>query len=122
MKIHEFQAKAILASHGVPVPRGEVAVTPIEARNAAERLGGAAVVKAQIHAGGRGKAGGIVLASSPGEAETAAERLLGSRLVTHQTGPEGSVVKRVLVEERTDRKSTRLNSSHIQKSRMPSSA
>ena len=57
MKIHEFQAKAILASHGVPVPRGEVAVTPIEARNAAERLGGAAVVKAQIHAGGRGKAG-----------------------------------------------------------------
>ena len=101
MKIHEFQAKAILASHGVPVPRGEVAVTPIEARNAAERLGGAVVVKAQIHAGGRGKAGGVVLASSPGEAETAAERLLGSRLVTHQTGPEGSVVKRILVEERT---------------------
>jgi len=101
MKIHEFQAKAILAAHGVPIPRGEVAVTPIEARNVAERLGGSVVVKAQIHAGGRGKAGGIVLASSPGEAETAAERLLGSRLVTHQTGPEGSVVRRILVEERT---------------------
>ncbi|MBF8261806.1 MAG: sucC [candidate division NC10 bacterium] len=101
MKIHEFQAKAILAEYGVPVPKGEVALTPSEARNAAERLGGAVVVKAQIHAGGRGKAGGIVLASSPGEAETAAERLIGSRLVTHQTGPEGSVVKRVLVEERT---------------------
>ena len=101
MKVHEFQAKAILAEYGVPVPKGEVALTPSEARNAAERLGGAVVIKAQIHAGGRGKAGGIVLASSPGEAETAAERLIGSRLVTHQTGPEGSVVKRVLVEERT---------------------
>jgi len=101
MKIHEFQAKAILAGYGVPVPRGEVAVTAVEARNAAERLGGPVVVKAQIHAGGRGKAGGVVLASSPGEAETAAERLIGSRLVTHQTGPEGSVVKRILVEERT---------------------
>jgi len=101
MKVHEFQAKAILAEYGVPVPKGEVALTPSEARNAAERLGGEVVIKAQIHAGGRGKAGGIVLASSPGEAETAAERLIGSRLVTHQTGPEGSVVKRVLVEERT---------------------
>ena len=101
MKIHEFQAKAILAEYGVPVPQGEVALTPVEARNAAERLGAVVVIKAQIHAGGRGKAGGIVLASSPGEAETAAERLIGSRLVTHQTGPEGSVVKRVLVEERT---------------------
>ena len=101
MKIHEFQAKAILAAYGVPVPRGEVAVTAVEGRNAAERLGGPVVVKAQIHAGGRGKAGGVVLASSPGEAETAAERLIGSRLVTHQTGPEGSVVKRILVEERT---------------------
>src|SRR5574341_425295 len=101
MKVHEFQAKAILAEYGVPVPKGEVALTAVEARNAAERLGGVVVIKAQIHAGGRGKAGGIVLASSPGEAETAAERLIGSRLVTHQTGPEGSVVKRVLVEERT---------------------
>ena len=101
MKIHEYQAKAILAEYGVPVPKGEIALTPSEARNAADRLGGVVVIKAQIHAGGRGKAGGIVLASSPGEAETAAERLIGSRLVTHQTGPEGSVVKRVLVEERT---------------------
>jgi succinyl-CoA synthetase beta subunit len=101
MKVHEFQAKAILAEYGVPVPKGEVALTPAEARNAAERLGGVVVIKAQVHAGGRGKAGGIVLASSPGEAETAAERLIGSRLVTHQTGPDGSVVKRVLVEERT---------------------
>ena len=101
MKIHEYQAKVILAEYGVPVPKGEVALTPSEARNAADRLGGLVVIKAQIHAGGRGKAGGIVLASSPGEAETAAERLIGSRLVTHQTGQEGSVVKRVLVEERT---------------------
>ncbi len=101
MKIHEYQAKAILAEYGVPVPKGEVAMTPIEARNAAERLGGAVVVKAQIHAGGRGKAGGVVLGASPGEAETAAERLIGSRLVTHQTGPEGSIVKCILVEERT---------------------
>ncbi len=101
MKIHEFQAKAILAAYGVPTPRGDVACTPLEARSAAERLGGTVVVKAQIHAGGRGKAGGVVLASSPGEAETAAERLLGSRLVTHQTGPDGSLVKQVVVEEQT---------------------
>jgi succinyl-CoA synthetase beta subunit len=101
VKIHEFQAKAILGAYGVPTPRGEVARTPLEARSAAERLGGTVVVKAQIHAGGRGKAGGVVLASSPGEAETAAERLLGSRLVTHQTGPDGSLVKQVLVEEQT---------------------
>ena len=101
MKIHEYQAKAILAGYGVPVPKAEVAVTAAEARHAAERLGGAVVVKAQIHAGGRGKAGGIVSASSPGEAQAAAERLIGARLVTHQTGPDGSVVKRVLVEERT---------------------
>jgi succinyl-CoA synthetase beta subunit len=101
VKIHEFQAKAILAAYGVPIPRGEVARTPQEARQAAQHLGGTVVVKAQIHAGGRGKAGGVVLASSPGEAETAAERLLGSRLVTHQTGPDGSLVKQVLVEEQT---------------------
>jgi succinyl-CoA synthetase beta subunit len=101
MKIHEYQAKAILAEYGIPVPKGEVALTPAEARDAAERLGGEVVVKAQIHAGGRGKAGGIVLASSPGEAETAAERMIGSQLVTHQTGPTGSLVKRILVEQRT---------------------
>ncbi len=101
MKIHEFQAKAILSTYGVAIPRGEVARTPLEARQVAQQIGGTVVVKAQIHAGGRGKAGGVVLASSPGEAETAAERLLGSRLVTHQTGPDGSLVKQVLVEEQT---------------------
>src|SRR3972149_115836 len=100
MKIHEFQAKTILAEYGVPVPQGDVALTPAEARNAAERLGGVVVIKAQIHAGGRGKAGGIVLASSPGEAETAAERLIGSRLVPHPTGPGGSGGTRGLVEGR----------------------
>jgi len=100
MKIHEFQAKAILAAYGVPVPKGEVVTTPVEAGRAAERLGGTVVLKAQIHAGGRGKAGGVVLVSSPQEAEAATERLIGLRLITHQTGPEGRVVKRVLVEER----------------------
>lgn len=99
MKIHEFQAKAILAAYGVPVPKGEAVTTPAEARRAAARLGGAVVLKAQIHAGGRGKGGGILLASSPQEAEEFAERLIGFRLVTHQTGPEGRVVKRILVEE-----------------------
>jgi succinyl-CoA synthetase beta subunit len=99
MKIHEFQAKAILAAYGVPVPKGEAVATPVEARRAAEQLGGAVVLKAQIHAGGRGKAGGIAQASSPQEAEQFAERLIGTRLVTHQTGPEGKVVKRILVEE-----------------------
>jgi succinyl-CoA synthetase beta subunit len=101
MNIHEFQAKALLAHYGVPVPAGEVATTPAEARVAAERLGRAVVVKAQIHAGGRGKAGGVVLAATAAEAEAAARRLLGSTLVTHQTGPEGRLVTRVLVEERT---------------------
>lgn len=99
MKIHEFQAKAILSAYGVPVPKGEVVATPVEARRAAERLGGAVVLKAQIHAGGRGKAGGVMLASSSQEAEELANRLIGARLVTHQTGPEGKIVKRILVEE-----------------------
>lgn len=99
MKIHEFQAKAILNAYGVPVPRGEVVTTPADARRAAERLGGAVVLKAQIHAGGRGKVGGIAQASSPQEAERFAERLIGARLVTHQTGPDGRLVKRILVEE-----------------------
>lgn len=100
MKIHEFQAKTILAAYGVPVPKGEVVTTPVEAGRAAKRLGGTVVLKAQIHAGGRGKAGGVVLVSSPQEAEAATERLIGLRLITHQTGPEGRVVTRVLVEER----------------------
>ncbi len=99
MKIHEFQAKAILAARGVPVPRGEVVQAPGDAAAAARRLGGTVVVKAQIHAGGRGKGGGVKLARTPEEAERAAADILGMRLVTHQTGPEGRVVKRVLVEE-----------------------
>jgi succinyl-CoA synthetase beta subunit len=100
MKIHEYQAKALLARHGVPVPRGEVAFNPTEAGEIARRLGGkVVVVKAQIHAGGRGKGGGVKLAKSPEEAERIAREMLGSTLVTHQTGPEGRKVGRVLVEE-----------------------
>src|SRR5471032_3335299 len=100
MKIHEYQAKAILARHGVPVPRGEVATTASEAGEIAKRLGGSVVVvKAQIHAGGRGKGGGVKLAKSPAEAETLARAMIGMTLITHQTGPEGRVVARVLVEE-----------------------
>jgi len=103
VKIHEFQAKAILAAHGVPVPRGEVVETPGAAADAARRLGGGpVVVKAQIHAGGRGKGGGVKLAPTPDEAGRIAGEILGMRLVTHQTGPEGRVVKRVLVEEGLD--------------------
>jgi succinyl-CoA synthetase beta subunit len=99
VKIHEYQAKAILARHGVPVPRGEVAHTPSEAGDIARRLGGTVVVKAQIHAGGRGKGGGVKLARSADEAERIATQMIGMRLITHQTGPEGRIVKRILVEE-----------------------
>jgi len=99
VKIHEYQAKAILARHGVPVPRGEVAHTPSDAGEIARRLGGTVVVKAQIHAGGRGKGGGVKLAKSADEAERLATEMIGMRLVTHQTGPEGRIVKRLLVEE-----------------------
>src|SRR5271169_6896230 len=100
MKIHEYQAKVILARYGVPVPRGGVAFNAIEAGEIARRLGGdIVVVKAQIHAGGRGKGGGVKLAKSPEEAETIASSMLGMTLVTHQTGPAGRVVSRVLVEE-----------------------
>src|SRR5439155_16986655 len=99
MKIHEYQAKAILAKYQVRIPRGEVAYTKEEARDIAKQLGGLVVVKAQIHAGGRGKGGGVRLAKSPEEAEDIANKMLGSRLVTHQTGPEGKIVKRVLIEE-----------------------
>ncbi len=102
MKIHEFQAKAILAEFGVPVPRGRVATTPATARAIAQELGGTVVVKAQIHAGGRGKGGGVKLARSPQEAEEAASQILGMMLRTHQTGPEGRRVKQVLVEEGMD--------------------
>src|SRR5262245_20226255 len=100
MKIHEYQAKAILAHHGVPVPRGEVVFKAADAEAAAKRLGGdIVVVKAQIHAGGRGKGGGVKLAKSPGEAAQLENHMIGMTLVTHQTGPEGRVVSRVLVEE-----------------------
>src|ERR687888_1090077 len=100
MKIHEYQAKAILARYGVPVPRGEVAFEPDAAGDIARRLGGSVVVvKAQIHAGGRGKGGGVKLARSAADAEKIAANMLGMTLVTHQTGPEGRVVGRVLVEE-----------------------
>jgi succinyl-CoA synthetase beta subunit len=103
MKIHEYQAKAILAKFGVPVPRGEVVFNKEEAHAAAERLGsGVVVVKAQIHAGGRGKAGGVKLAKSPAEAATLAGQILGMKLVTPQTGPEGRVVRRLLIEEGLD--------------------
>ena len=100
MKIHEYQAKAILAQHGVPVPRGEVAFNAVEAGDIARRLGGdVVVVKAQIHAGGRGKGGGVKLAKSVEEAEQLAGRMIGMTLVTHQTGHEGRIVSRVLIEE-----------------------
>jgi len=103
MKIHEYQAKAILARFGVPVPRGEAVPSKEEARAAAERLGTPlVVVKAQIHAGGRGKAGGVKIAKSPDEAGLIAERMLGKKLVTAQTGPEGRTVRRLLVEEGLD--------------------
>jgi succinyl-CoA synthetase beta subunit len=99
MKIHEYQAKQILAKYGVPVPRGSVAATAEEAVSIAKELGGRVVVKAQIHAGGRGKGGGVKLASGPDEAQQMAGQILGMTLVTHQTGPEGRLVRRVLVEE-----------------------
>src|SRR5712691_10591282 len=103
MKIHEYQAKAILARYGVPTPRGEVAFTKEQARAAAERLGApVVVVKAQIHAGGRGKAGGVKLARSVDEAADLAGKMLGMKLVTPQTGPAGRIVKRLLIEEGLD--------------------
>jgi succinyl-CoA synthetase beta subunit len=103
MKIHEYQAKAILARYGVTTPRGEVAFSKEEAREGAARLrSSVVVVKAQIHAGGRGKAGGVKLAHSPDEAAEIASHMLGVNLVTAQTGPGGRTVKRVLIEEGLD--------------------
>jgi len=102
MNIHEYQGKALLKKYGVAVPNGEVAFTVDEAVAAAEKLGGKAVVKAQIHAGGRGKAGGVKLGKSLEEVRTYAEQILGMTLVTHQTGPEGKVVNRLLIEELSD--------------------
>ena len=99
MKIHEYQAKAILAQYNVPVPRGEVAYTAEEAEAAAKHIGGSVVVKAQIHAGGRGKGGGVKVAKDSTEAAEFARQMIGMRLVTRQTGPEGRTVHRLLVEE-----------------------
>src|SRR5204863_4090339 len=99
MKIHEYQAKLLLREFGVPVPDGDHADTPAKAKEIAQRLGGKVVVKAQIHAGGRGKGGGIELADDPAAAEAAAKQILGMMLKTPQTAPEGIKVRKVLVEE-----------------------
>jgi succinyl-CoA synthetase beta subunit len=99
LKIHEYQAKEIFAKYGVPVPKGGVATTPAEAKKIATELGGAVVIKAQVYAGGRGKAGGVKVVQNPAEAEQAAQKMIGMRLVTHQTTAEGVPVHKVLVEE-----------------------
>ena len=102
MKIHEYQGKAVLAQYGVPVPKGKVAYTVDEAVEAGKGLGFPVVVKAQIHAGGRGKSGGVRLAKTADDCETIAKNILGMRLRTHQTGPEGRVVRRLLIEQGMD--------------------
>ena len=102
MKIHEYQGKAVLAQYGVPVPKGKVAYTVDEAVEAAKGLGLPVVVKAQIHAGGRGKGGGVKLAKRLEDAESIAKSMLGMTLKTHQTGPEGRVVRRLLIEQGVD--------------------
>ncbi|HIF43913.1 MAG TPA: ADP-forming succinate--CoA ligase subunit beta [Dehalococcoidia bacterium] len=102
MNIHEFQAKEVFSRYGIPVPRGIVATTPEEAKAATAELGGQSVVKAQIHAGGRGKSGGVKLVRSPEEASEVAQTMLGTNLVTPQTGPEGAPVEKLLIEELAD--------------------
>jgi len=102
MKIHEYQAKQILSKYGVCIPEGEVAETPARAREIAAGIGSRVVLKAQVHAGGRGKGGGIKLADSPEQAEILAQDMIGMTLVTPQTGPEGKLVRRILVEEALD--------------------
>ncbi len=102
MKLHEYQAKSLFAKHNVPVPKGGVASTPAEVKQQVAALGGKAVVKAQVHAGGRGKAGGVKVVKSPEEGETYAAGLLGKNLVTHQTGAQGVPVRKLLVEELMD--------------------
>ena len=103
MNVHEYQAKALFREYGVAVPEGELATTPAEAEEAAKRLGTAVtVVKAQIHAGGRGKGGGVKLAKSPAEAKQHAIEILGMALATQQTGPEGKLVRKVYVEDGSD--------------------
>ena len=102
MKIHEYQAKELFRKYGIPVPEGGVATSVDEARSIAKQIGGKVVVKAQIHAGGRGKGGGVKLVNDKDEAKEAASRILGMNLVTHQTGPEGKMVQRVLVEKASE--------------------
>ncbi len=102
MKIHEYQAKEILSKYGVKIPRGEIAYNPEGVGEIAEKIGPKVVVKAQIHAGGRGKGGGVKLAQNPAEAAAVSREILGMKLVTHQTGPEGRLVHKVLVEEALD--------------------
>ena len=102
MNIHEFQAKEVFSRYGIPVPKGIVATTPDEAKSATAELGGKSVVKAQIHACGRGKSGGVQLLRSPDEASEVAQKMLGSSLVTPQTGPEGAPIERLLIEELAD--------------------
>ena len=103
MDIHEYQAKEILSSFGVTIPRGGIAYSPENAENKAREIGGSKwVVKAQIHSGARGKAGGIILCNSPLEVAQATDKLLGKKLVTNQTGPEGKIVNRIYIEEATD--------------------
>jgi len=99
MNIHEYQAKEILSTYGIPVPRNHVALTADQVERAAKMMGGHCVVKAQIYAGGRGKAGGVKVVHHPEQASNLAKELFGKRLVTPQTGPEGLKVRRILVEE-----------------------
>ncbi len=99
MKIHEYRAKTLLSEFGIPVPKGAAATTPAEAKNIAAELGGKVAIKAQVYAGGRGKAGGIKVANTPEEAEKLAGQILGTRLITHQTTSEGAPVSKVLVEQ-----------------------
>ena len=102
MNIHEYQAKAILDKFGVPTPNAEVASTAAEAKEIALRIGGRVVVKAQVHAGGRGKVGGVKLVDTPEQAEEVAASLLGTRLVTNQTGATGVPVEKVMIAETLD--------------------
>jgi len=102
MKIHEYQAKEVFRNYGIPVPEGDVASTPEEARRIADTVGGRVVIKAQVHAGGRGKGGGIKLANDPDEAEKVAGEIIGMKLVTHQTGADGRPVRKVLVEKASE--------------------
>jgi len=102
MNIHEFQAKEVFSRYGIPVPKGIVATSADEAKAATVELGGQSVVKAQIHAGGRGKSGGVQLVRSPEEASEVAQKMLGSNLITPQTGPEGAPVEKLLIEELAD--------------------